>query len=138
MSPFLKGALGFLGCAGLAGAAYAIGKKIGREETLKEVEQEEKNIAESYSQPVVIKEIPVQQNQTIIPMNENEEEVIQEEQAVQETAVERVRNKKRGFKNNLFGGISAVKSLFGDPDGKKLVVTVEEGDVVARFSQKGA
>ena len=52
MSPFMKGALGFLGCAGIFGAAYAIGKRVGREETLKEVEMEEKQIAAQQSEPV--------------------------------------------------------------------------------------
>lgn len=139
MSPFMKGALGFLGCAGIFGAAYAIGKKAGREETLKEVEQEERKMAEEPSQPVVIREVPVPQSPTILPVSEPAKiEVSEMLPAVQETAAERVRNKKHGLRNKLFSGANVIKDLFGDPDGKKLIVTVEDGDVVARLSQKGA
>ena len=138
MSPFMKGALGFIGCAGLFGAAYAIGKKVGREETLKEVEQEEQKITAPAPQPVVIKEVQVQKSPSLVAVSNDEPVVVEELPVPQETAVERVRNKNRGFKNKLFAGANAIKDLFGDPDGKKLIVTVEDGDVVARLSQKGA
>jgi len=139
MSPFVKGALGFIGCAGLFGAAYAIGKKVGREETLKEVEQEEQKIAEAPVQQTIIKELPVQQSPSIMPVAETESEPAEIIPVVTETAVERVRNKRQGIKGKLFGGVNLVKDLLGgNADGKKLIVTMEDGDVVARLSQKGA
>lgn len=136
MSPFMKGALGFLGCAGIFGAAYAIGKHVGREETLKEVEMEEKQIAAQQSEPVVA---PVSEPaKTIVPLNEAAEASLAVQSAPQPTPAEMVR-KKHGLKNKFFGGTtSVIKDLLGNPDGKKLVVTVEDGDVVARISQKNS
>ncbi len=136
MSPFMKGALGFLGCAGIFGAAYAIGKHVGREETLKEVETEEKQIAAQQSEPVAA---PVSEPaKTIVPLNEAAEASLAVQSAPQPTPAEMVR-KKHGLKNKLFGGTtSVIKDLLGNPDGKKLVVTVEDGDVVARISQKNS
>ena len=136
MSPFLKGALGFIGCAGICTAAYQIGKFIGREETLKEVEQEERYI--SATQQVVVREVPVvapqpEQKDIVTVESSEETEVIPVQQP--QTAVERVR-KMHGFKNTIFGGTSVIKDLLKNPDGKKLVLTVEDGDVVARISQK--
>lgn len=136
MSPFMKGALGFLGCAGIFGAAYAIGKHVGREETLKEVEMEEKQIAAQQSEPSAA---PVSEPaKTIVPLNEAAEASLAVQSAPQPTPAEMVR-KKHGLKNKFFGGTtSVIKDLLGNPDGKKLVVTVEDGDVVARISQKNS
>ena len=137
MSPFMKGALGFLGCAGIFGAAYAIGKHVGREETLKEVEMEEKQIAAQQVESVA--SAPVSEPQkTIVPLNEAAEASLAVQSAPQPTPAEMVR-KKHGLKNKFFGGTtSVIKDLLGNPDGKKLVVTVEDGDVVARISQKNS
>lgn len=137
MSPFMKGALGFLGCAGIVGAAYAIGKKVGREETLKEVEQEEKKIANSVPNSPIKKETTNREESASAeeqPVQENTEEPVS-----RETATERVRNKRRGIKGKLFDGAAMVKDLLGgNADDKKLTVMIEDGDVVARLSQKGA
>ena len=135
MSPFMKGAIGFLGCAGIVGTAYVIGKKVGREEALKEVEYEERKIAESTPKVVVVNDIPNPPKETETKKENEDIPVIQESQ---ETAVDRVRNKKHGIKGKFMGGVNLVKDLLGgNADGKKLVVTMEDGDVVARLSQKG-
>ena len=129
MSPFMKGVLGFVGCAGVCGAAYAIGKHVGREETLKEVELEEKYIAiqsQPQPQPEPVKSI----QQPIV--TEQESEVVE---TPKQTAVNQVR-KMHGFKNKLFGGASVIKDLLGNPDDKQLTMTVENGDIIARISQK--
>lgn len=124
MSPFMKGALGFLACAGVCTAAYQIGKKAGREEALDEVEREEKRHSKSVQQTV-----QQETNQT-----ESDPEIVD---TAPQTAVERVREKKfHGIRSKIFGGAGVVKDLLNNPDGKKLIVTVEDGDVVARISQK--
>ena len=137
MSPFMKGALGFLGCAGIFGAAYAIGKHVGREETLKEVEIEEKQMAVQ-PQPEVV---PVEQPKEIVPLNEAAKEAMNAPQTIvvqqPQTAAERVR-KMHGLKGKLFGGMSVVKDLLANPDEKMLTATVENGDVVVRISQKNS
>ena len=136
MSPFMKGAIGFLGCAAIVGTAYAVGKKVGREETLKEVEREERKIAESAPKVItVVDDTPVQPKEIIQPV-ETQPEKVEDIPEQKETAAERVRNKKRGLRSKIFGGVNVVKDLLGDPDSKKLTVTVEDGDVVARLSQK--
>lgn len=128
MSPFMKGALGFLGCAGVCTVAYQIGKRVGRDEALDEVEREEKR----YSKPAVVDQAPKQEAVIV-----EEEPIVVDATPQQPTAVERVREKKfHGLKNKIFGGAGVIKDLLGNPDGKKLVVTVEDGDVVARISQK--
>jgi len=127
MSPFVKGALGFLGCAGICTVAYQIGKRAGRDEALDEVEREEKRD----SKQMVIKQVP--QEATIVEADP----IVIDAPPQQPTAVERVREKKfHGLKSKIFGGAGVVKDLLGNPDGKKLIVTVEDGDVVARISQK--
>lgn len=129
MSPYLKGALGFLGCAGICTVAYKIGKSVGREETLKEVEQEERIMAaeKKAAEPVVV-----------VQTQQPEEQIEVAEQAVETqlpTPVQNVR-KRHGFKNKIFGTTSVIKDLIGNPDGKQLTMTVEDGDIVARISQK--
>ena len=137
MSPFVKGALGFLGCAGICAAAYKIGKSVGHEEALKEVEMEEQRCMAA--QTVVVREVPAAPQQTpvttaIIPASEPQE-IIPAEQP--QTIVERVREKKmHGLRGTIFGGTSVIKDLMKNPDGKKLTLTVEDGDIVARISQK--
>ena len=138
MSPFVKGALGFLGCAGICTVAYQIGKYVGREETLKDVEREEKVLAaeQKVAESIVEqKEEPVEKVD-ILPNGAAEVTTVSpEEQPIQQTAVERVR-KKHGIKNKIFSGTSVIKDLLGSPDNKQITVTFEEGDVVARISQK--
>ena len=127
MSPFVKGALGFLGCAGICTVAYQIGKRAGRDEALDEVEREEKRDAKQ----TAIKQLPQE------PIIVGADPIVADTSPQQPTAVERVREKKfHGLKSKIFGGAGVVKDLLGNPDGKKLVVTVEDGDVVARISQK--
>lgn len=128
MSPFMKGALGFLGCAGICTVAYQIGKRVGRDEALDEVEREEQRC----SKTVVVDQTPKQEAVIV-----EADPIIVDAPPQQPTAVERVREKKlHGLKNKIFGGAGVIKDLFSNPDGKKLVVTVEDGDVVARISQK--
>ena len=131
MSPFVKGALGFIGCAGICAAAYKIGKSVGREEALKEVEQEERYIAASIPQRTVIQEVPAPAVTTEQPAQASNVEIIPVP-----TPVERIREKKMHGIRGIFGGTSAIKDLMKNPDGKKLTLTVEEGDIVARISQK--
>lgn len=139
MSPFMKGVLGFVGCAGVCGAAYAIGKHVGREEALKDVEIEERRMAAQKPQKILVpKEItPVEEPKPEV-QNEPEEKsvtVIEEQPVV--TAAENVR-KKHGIKNKFFGGINIVKDLLGgNAEDKQLTMTVEDGDIIARISQKG-
>lgn len=130
MSPFMKGVLGFIGCAGVCGAAYAIGKRVGREETLREVELEEKRIAaQKKPEPAPVVVIEKQESE---PVQEEPTEII----PVQPTPAENVRKKHSGIKGKLFGGIGTIKDLLSSPEGKKLTMTVEDGDLVARISQK--
>lgn len=133
MSPFMKGVIGFVGCAGVCGAAYAIGKHVGREETLKEVELEERRMAAKKPPepaPVIVKQSEVVQN---VP-EEKVEDIVVVQPVL--TAAENVR-KKHGIKNKLFGGVSVIKDLLGgNTEDKQLTMTVEDGDLVARISQK--
>lgn len=133
MSPFMKGVLGFVGCAGICGVAYAIGKHNGREETLKEVELEERRMAAQKPKeqaPVVMQQPKEVQNEP----EETKENIIPAQQTV--TAAENVR-KKHGIKNKLFGGVNVIKDLLGgNTEDKQLTMTVEDGDLVARISQK--
>ncbi len=131
LSPFFKGAIGFVGCASVCAIAYKIGKSVGREETLREVEQEERYIAAVQQvQPAVANE---SSQQTIIPLNQESAAALTDHQP--QTVAERVR-KMHGFRGAIFGGTSVIKDLLKNPDGKKLVMTVENGDIVARISQK--
>ena len=131
MSPFLKGALGFLGCAGICTAAYQIGKRVGREEVLQEVEVEEKQIKYIPApQPVVID----QPDQTVIPLDQKSEEALSPDEP-QPSVAERVR-KKHGIKNRFLTSTGVIKDLLRNPDNKKITATVEDGDVVVRISQK--
>ena len=130
MSPFFKGALGFLGCAGICTVAYKIGKSVGREETLKEVEQEERIMAAEKKASEQVTVIPAQQP---VEQTEIEETVVE---SVQPTPVQNVR-KRHGIKNKLFGTTGVIKDLIGNPEGKQMTVTMEDGDLVARISQKG-
>jgi hypothetical protein len=132
MSPFMKGVLGFVGCAGICGAAYAIGKHAGREETLKEVELEECRMAAKKLQTsTIVTQQPENTVVTPVAQNEPEEKV---EPVV--TAAENVR-KKHGIKNKLFGSVGVIKDLLGgNTEDKQLTMTVEDGDLVARISQK--
>jgi hypothetical protein len=91
----MKGVLGFVGCAGVCGAAYAIGKHVGREEALKDVEIEERRMAAQKPQKILVpKEItPVEEPKPEV-QNEPEEKsvtVIEEQPVV--TAAENVRKK---------------------------------------------
>lgn len=121
MSPFMKGALGFLGCAGVCAVAYQIGKRVGREETVREIEQEEIRQRANNATVYDISNEPGQE--IIIPAEE------------QNTPIEKVR-KMHGLKNKIFGGTSAIKDLLKNPDGKQLTMTVENGDIIARISKK--
>ena len=135
MSPFMKGVLGFVGCAGICGAAYAIGKHAGREEALKEVEVEEQRMAvqkAKESVKVVEKQPDIPKEPAVIEEEPKIENVIES----QPTAAENVR-KKHGVRNKFFGGVNVIKDLLGgNTDGKQLTMTVENGDIVARISQK--
>lgn len=135
MGPFMKGVLGFVGCAGICGAAYAIGKHVGREETLKEVELEERRMAvQKPPEPIEVaqKDIAPKQEDAENKMEEKNTNLIQPTV----TAAENVR-KKHGIKNKIFGGIGVVKDLLGgNTEDKQLIMTVEDGDIVARISQK--
>lgn len=123
MNSFLKGALGFIGCAGICAAAYQIGKSVGREDTLREIEQaEHPRVRRDPS-----KETEIQPDVVVVDAAESE--------PVSSATVEKVR-KMHGLRNTIFGGTSVVKDLLRNPDGKKLVLTVEDGDIVARISQK--
>lgn len=133
MTPLMKGILGFVGCAGVCGAAYAIGKHVGREETLKEVELEELRMA--VKKPV---EPAKTENDTKTDTTESTEVKNEQATSVQPivTPSENVR-KKHGIKNKLFGGVGMIKDILGgNTEDKKLTMTVEDGDIVARISQK--
>lgn len=127
MSPFLKGVIGFLGCAGLCTAVYSVGKAVGREQALRDIELEECHAQkEKNTVSVVTSDDP--KTTVLVPIDSDISQP-------KETAVERVR-KMKGFKNTLFGGTSVVKELLKNPDNKKLTVTVENGEIVARIAQK--
>lgn len=136
MSPFLKGALGFLGCAIVGTAIFKIGEAVGKEKALKAIEDEERYMEMAHAAAQAQKQAPKQTNDA--PEVEQDTEPVVEQQPIvvdpKPSAVENVR-KMRGFKNTLFGGTSIIKDLLKNPDGKKLVVTVENGEVVARISQ---
>lgn len=138
LSPFVKGALGFVGCAGVCAIAYKIGKSVGREETLREVdivEREEKFAQAQVQQKMIIQEAPpvksdISSASAIIPIPETPEVIVPDQ-----STAEKIR-KMHGWRGTIFGGTSVIKDLLRNPDGKKLVLTVEDGDVVARISQK--
>ena len=131
MSPFLKGVLGFFGCAAVTAVVYHIGKNAGREETLREIEAEERAMA--IQQPIQTVTVPEQSNN----QQENVENAapVAIQPVVQQSPVEKVR-KMHGFKNKILGGGGIIKDLLQNPDNKKVLITVEEGDIVARISPK--
>lgn len=130
MSPFFKGVLGFFGCAAVTAVVYHIGKSVGREETLREIEAEERAMAA----------VPAPAQQVIQePQNEQQENAENAApvavQPAQPTPVEKVR-KMHGFKNKILGSGGIIRDLLQNPDNKKVLITVEEGDIVARISPK--
>lgn len=116
MSPFMKGAIGFLGCAAVCKVVYEIGKRKGKQEVIDDIER-----------------------QTELEHDDHETKEAEEngetKQVVIDGKVEKVR-RMHGIKNTLFGGGRVIKDLLKNPDGKQLTVTVEDGDVVARISSK--
>lgn len=137
MSPFVKGVLGFFGCAVLTTAIYHVGKSRGREEALRDVEREERYLEAVRKANAKIEEIKAKdilntqrEEEAIIPVEDVSSPPLVEPQS----AVERVR-KMKGIKGTIFGGTSVIKELLRNPDGKKLVMTVENGEIVARISQ---
>lgn len=116
MSPFMKGALGFLGCAAVCKVVYEIGKRKGKQELISDIERQTEPEHEEHE-------------------NKESEESGETRQTVIDGKVEKVR-RMHGIKNTLFGGGRVIKDLLRNPDGKQLTVTVEDGDVVARISSK--
>jgi len=131
MSPFFKGVLGFFGCAAVTAVVYHIGKSVGREETLREIEAEES--AMTAQQPIQTIAVPEQQD-TQQEKAENTSPVAAQPVA-QPSPVEKVR-KMHGLKNKILGGGGIIKDLLQNPDNKKVVITVDEGDIVARISPR--
>lgn len=134
MSPFMKGVLGFFGCAAVTAVVYHIGKSAGREETLREIEAEEQMMALQAQpvQPAITQEPDSQKTEA----NTTSYEIQPIQPAVQQqTPVEKVR-KMHGLKNKILGGGGIIKDLLQNPDNKKVLITVEEGDIVARISPK--
>lgn len=133
MSPFFKGVLGFFGCAAVTAVVYHIGKSVGREETLREIEAEERAMAVP-----VQAQVSATQEQTTDQQENVENTAPVTVPAVvqpQQTPVEKVR-KMHGIKNKIFGGGGIIKDLLQNPDNKKVLITVEDGDIVARISPK--
>ena len=116
MSPFMKGALGFLGCAAVCKVVYEIGKRKGKQEVIDDIERQTEQEQEDHE-------------------NKDTEENSETRQVVIDGKVEKVR-RMHGIKNTLFGGGRVIKDLLKNPDGKQLTVTVEDGDVVARISSR--
>lgn len=116
MSPFMKGALGFLGCAAVCKVVYEIGKRKGKQEVIDDIERQTDQEQQEHE-------------------NKESEESGETRQTVIDGKVEKVR-RMHGIKNTLFGGGRVIKDLLKNPDGKQLTVTVEDGDVVARISSK--
>lgn len=116
MSPFMKGAIGFLGCAAVCKVVYEIGKRKGKQEIIDDIERQT--------------ELEHDDHET-----KDTEENGETRQVVIDGKVEKVR-RMHGIKNTLFGGGRVIKDLLKNPDGKQLTVTVEDGDVVARISSK--
>lgn len=116
MSPFMKGALGFLGCAAVCKVVYEIGKRKGKQEVIDDIERQVEPEQEEHE-------------------SKDAEENSEPRQVVIDGKVEKVR-RMHGIKNTLFGGGRVIKDLLKNPDGKQLTVTVEDGDVVARISSK--
>ena len=117
MSPYMKGALGFLGCAAICKVVYELGKRKGKQEVIDDIERQTEQEQQEDSES---KETEVN-NET--------------RQVVVDGKVEKVR-RMHGIKSTLFGGGRVIKDLLKNPDGKQLTVTVEDGDVVARISSK--
>ena len=133
MSPFFKGVLGFFGCAAVTAVVYHIGKSVGREETLREIEAEERAMAVP-----VQAQVSATQEQTTDQQENVENTAPVTVPAVvqpQQTPVEKVR-KMHGIQNKIFGGGGIIKDLLQNPDNKKVLITVEDGDIVARISPK--
>ena len=134
MSPFMKGALGFIGCAGVCAAAYAIGKSVGREETLKEIDMAERE--ERIEQAKAMSQQVVQENQEtveqeIISVPENEEQEVLP--AIRPTTVEKLR-RKRSLKSSFLGSFGVIKDLFRHPDNTKITITSDNGEACIRIS----
>lgn len=116
MSPFVKGALGFLGCAAVCKVVYELGKRQGKQEVIDDIERQAESDREDHE-------------------TKEAEENGETRQVVIDGKVEKVR-RMHGIKSTLFGGGRVIKDLLKNPDGKQLTVTVEDGDVVARISSK--
>lgn len=131
MSPFFKGVLGFLGCAAVSALVYHIGKNAGREETLREIEEEERAAAV----PIPVQAVTVPETTDVQQDNVENTAPIIVQPANQPTPVEKVR-KMHGLKNKILGGGGIIKDLLQNPDNKKVVITVDDGDIVARISPR--
>ena len=116
MSPFMKGALGFLGCAAVCKVVYELGKRKGKQEVIDDIERQADQDQEEHE-------------------GKDTDENGETRQTVIDGKVEKVR-RMHGLKSTLFGGGRVIKGLLRNPDGKQLTVTVEDGDVVARISSK--
>ena len=116
MSPFVKGALGFLGCAAICKVVYEFGRRQGKREVIDDIERQTEHEQEDRE-------------------TKEAEENSETRQVVIDGKVEKVR-RMHGIKSTLFGGGRVIKDLLKNPDGKQLTVTVEDGDVVARISSK--
>lgn len=125
MSPFMKGALGFLGCAGICAIFYQIGKAAGREETLREVEIEER-IATAERKAVKTELTDGNQVLGVVEVPQESENP---------PVAEKVR-KKHAIKDKIFGGFRAAKDLLKNLGDKQLIVTVENEDILARITPK--
>lgn len=131
MSPFFKGVLGFFGCAAVTAVVYHIGKSVGREETLREIEAEER--AMTAQQP--IQTTAASEQQDIQQEKTENASPVAVQPVAQTSPVEKVR-KMHGLKNKILGGGGIIKDLLQNPDNKKVVITVDEGDIVARISPR--
>lgn len=131
MSPFFKGVLGFFGCAAVTAVVYHIGKSVGREETLREIEAEER--AMTAQQP--IQTTAASEQQDIQQEKTENASPVAVQPVAQTSPVEKVR-KMHGLKNKILGGGGIIKDLLQNPDNKKVVITVDDGDIVARISPR--
>jgi len=125
MSPFMKGALGFFGCAGICAIVYQLGKAAGREETLREVEIEERIAA---AEKKAEKTEPTAGNQTVA--------IAEASQEIENPPVAEKVRKKHAIKDKIFGGLRTAKDLLKNLGDKQLIVTVENEDILARITPK--
>ena len=138
MNAYMKGAIGFFGCAAVCTVSYQIGKHVGREEALREITYAELPVP---STAEIEKRIHV----TTTESENTQEEptpVVNDSQTTLVPVIPKKRSRfmdklraVREIKDAVVEGGSVIKDILRNPDGKKMTMAVENDEAVIRISE---